>query len=190
MNRSGFVFLAPFAALVLVLCGIVSFFLIFFTLAPAPCSPPTFIRSVASWAVPVSFAISAIISVVLMFRGGLWTGAVALLLPISAGGAYAASTPFEAARQTKCAAQSWREAMVSCQADPSNYRLGKDGYGNPTLTLHPPGDTDRSWSCLSDRALHNGKYSMLIDESVYVLARQRYDRARSASTQSSSSTAE
>jgi hypothetical protein len=178
MRQSGFVFFAPFAAVVLILCGIMSFISIFISLAPAACSPPSFIRSVVSWTVPASFVISASIVVVLMFRGGQRIGALAVLLPIMATGAYVATTPLEAARQAKCAAQNWREAMASCQANPSHYRLGKDGYGYPTLTLYAPGNTDRAWSCINDWALHNGRenngrFSVRVDKSVYNLARQR-----------------
>jgi hypothetical protein len=182
VSRSPIVYLAPFGALALIACAVASFLFMFVSLGLPPCSEPSFASRVASWAVPTSFVVAAAIVVSLMFNGGWRSLAAAVLLPGVAVASYAATVPFEAARQTACAAQSYQEAMASCRADPANYRLGKDGYGYPTLTLHAPGTTGRSWSCLSHWALHNGRefdgqFSINIDESVYVSARQRAQTA-------------
>jgi hypothetical protein len=157
MSSSPFVYLAPFGAFALIACAVASFLFMFVSLGLPPCSEPSFASRVASWAVPTSFVVAAVIVFSLIFKGGWRSFALAVLLPCVAVASYAATVPIEAARQTTCAAQSYQEAMASCRADPANYRLGKDGYGYPTLTLHAPGTTGRSWSCLSNWALHNGR---------------------------------
>jgi hypothetical protein len=176
--RSPLVYLAPSAALALIACAVASFLFMFVSFGLSPCSESSFATQAASWAVPTSFVVAAAIVVRLMFNGGWRSFALAALLPCIAVASYAATVPFEAARQTACAAQSYQEAMASCRADPADYRLGEDSYGYPTLTLHAPGTTDRSWSCLSDWALHNsrvfdGHFSIDIDKSVYVTTRQQ-----------------
>ncbi|WP_143146591.1 hypothetical protein [Novosphingobium sp. NDB2Meth1] len=157
--------------------GILSYGFVFINFADPPCTRPSEFRL---FVVPASFVASSIIFFSLIFRGGRRTGIIALLLPVLAACAYEATEPLETARQKKCAAQTLPEAIASCRANPSHYRLGKSPSGFATVTLHAPGTTDRSWSCLEDWAARNGKYSMVIDESVYAAARAAYQRSQSA----------
>lgn len=184
MNRPLLTYLAPIVAFLLIVVALASFLFTFISYGLPPCREPSFASLVANWAVPTSFFISAVMFVRLTFKGGWKVVALTLLLPVTAVGCKWATDQFEAARQTQCVSQSWQEAFASCQANPSHYRFGKDQYGYPTLTVYAPGSTDRSWQCLSDWALYNGKFSILVDESVYVIARSRYERARSATRQS------
>jgi hypothetical protein len=183
MYRSPLVYLAPFASAALVVCAIVSFLYMFVSLGLPPCSEAGLGTQIARWAVPTSFVIAAAIVVRLMFKGGWQLVIFAIAIPVAAIVFYSITVPFEAARQTRCASQNWREAMASCKASPANYRLGRDGYGYPTLTLHAPGSTDRSWSCLTDWARRNsrefgGQFSINIHESVYAAARQGIGQPR------------
>ena len=153
--------------------------MIFFSLGLGPCAPISLIKEIVSWAVPISFVIATLMFIRLSSSGAPRSAVAAILLPAVAVAAYLGYKPFDAAREAKCAAQTWQEAIASCRANPSNYRLGKSAYGNATLTLYAPGDTDRAWSCLTSWNIHNDKYSLLIDESVYDLARRRYKQDQS-----------
>lgn len=179
MRKSPIIFLIPFAFSALLICAAASFVILHISIATPPCAEANWILIIVRLAVPISFLISALIAARLMLTGGWRTLAMAIAVPALANGAYCAWSPFEASRQVKCESQSWQEAIASCGANPAHVRLGKGAYGYPTLTLYAPGTTDRSWSCLEDWGLHNGHFSMKIDESVYTEARKIYQREQS-----------
>lgn len=173
MYRSALVQLAPFAAVALTLTAVASFFLIFISLGLPPCSQPSTIHTILRWSVPISFVAAAGLIVRLMFKGGWRSTAFALFLPVITVAAYTASKPYEAVRQNRCSAQSMQQAMASCRAAASSYRLSKDQYGYDTLTLVAPGTTDAAWDCLWRWSLNKGSLSLEVDESVYEAARRR-----------------
>jgi hypothetical protein len=168
---------ATVAALGLLLAGLALLVAFFFRFGLPPCAKESDAYLLTQLLLPLTCLASAIWLGALEWRPDGKRLLLALALPAAVALLVWSLAAYDRQAQRRCAAQTLPQAMASCHADPAVYRLGRDAYGNPILTLFAPGTTDRAHYCLWRWTLHNRAVSLAIDESVYVDARRKHAAA-------------
>lgn len=151
----------------LLLAGLASPVVLYFTLGPAPCRDESWFYDVTRLAVPLALMIGSILIYRTRHGSALPSVLAALAVPAVAIGLNAVAARAETVRQTECSKWDLQSAMAHCGAKAAHYRTSFDQHGNSSLTLVAPGTTDQVWNCLWNWQIHNGSVSMRIDERVY-----------------------
>ena len=139
-----------------------------------PCQETSDLFRAAWWALPVAIVVGIVAQASAIRRPSLVTLVVALSIPAASWLLHDQAARWDNAKQKECRARPVEQAMTFCRANPRFYQQGKSKYGNVTMTLIAPGETDAAWDCLAKWNMWNGSVSFKVDESVYEAYRKAY----------------
>lgn len=171
--RVGVIRILAIIAMVLTLFGIGGDFLrgMNVLFISQPCQRLNSIAEMAGFALPFVLLLSLCLQIYALVRPKLSVLLCAACIPATLWFVHATSNAWDTRLQADCKVRPLAEAMKVCKANPAHYRAGKTAKDHPTLTLIPPGNTDKAHQCLAWWANWHGSPELLIDQSVYVYYR-------------------